>query len=167
MRLFFKIWVVSSLLGGAFLSAPASAQLFNMESPLLGKKAPDFSLDTTSGATNVSMTKFREGKPAIIFFWATWCPHCREQLKVLNKQIDQIQKKNIKLILVDIGESAKQVQKHFEREKIALEVFLDKDEAVAEQYALIGVPTFFFINKEGVVKSVEHAFVDEYEEILK
>ena len=54
-----------------------------MTQTLIGKPAPDFTLDTLS-AKQVNMTSYRSGKKAIIFFWATWCPHCRVQLKELN-----------------------------------------------------------------------------------
>ncbi len=143
----------------------SSAQFFMTGNPLVGEKSPDFTLDTTSGE-KVNMTKFRDKHSAIIFFWATWCPHCREQLKVLNNESANMLKKNIKIILVDIGEGAKQVQAHLKREKISLNVFLDQDQAIAETYAIIGVPTFFFINKSGVITAVEHTIPDNYEEIL-
>ena len=58
---------------------------FNAENPLVGKQATNFTLNTVSGA-NKSMTEFRDGNSAIIFFWATWCPNCHEHLLELSKQ---------------------------------------------------------------------------------
>jgi len=51
-------------------------------------------------------------------------------------------------------------------EGIPFNVFLDQDSAVAEEYQIIGVPTFFFVNPEGTVMAVEHFLPDDYGEIL-
>ena len=112
------------------------------------------------------MTKYRDGKSAIVFFWATWCPHCREALKELNGQAAQLEEKGIKVLLVDIGESAAEVNEHVTRNKINFEVFLDTESTLSEPYGIIGVPTFFFLNDKGIVNAVEHALPDNYEEIL-
>ncbi len=140
-------------------------QLFFLENPNVGSPAPDFTLDTLK-EKNVNMTKYREGKNAIIFFWATWCPHCREALKNLNNNAAQLQDKGIKVILVDLGETVQEVRQHIEKNKINFDVFLDTKNFLSEPYGIIGVPTFFFLNDQGVVKAVEHAMPENYEEIF-
>ncbi len=143
----------------------ASGQMFMEKNPFIGKAAKDFTLDTLS-AKKVNMTHFRDGKSAIVFFWATWCPHCREQLSSLNANRQEIEGKGIKIILVDIGENADQVRSYVEKNQVHLEVFLDEDQTSAEDYGLIGVPTFFLINKNGMTQAVEHHLPENYEEIL-
>ena len=131
----------------------------------IGKMAPDFTLDTLN-AKSVNMTKFREGKGAILFFWATWCPHCRLALKGLNQMAGDFEKKGIKLFLVDIGEDSDQVRQYIQKNKITLDVFLDMESTLAEPYGIIGVPTFVFVGSEGKIKSVEHSLPKNYEQIL-
>jgi len=143
----------------------AAGQYFFFENPLLGKPAPEFKLDTVKGR-NESLTAFRDGKPAVIFFWATWCPHCREQLRGLNKEVEVFKEKEIKIALVDLGETAKQVQSYIDKNKIDMDVFLDKDSAIAEKYGVVGVPTFIFVDENGVVQGVEHFLPDDYENYL-
>ena len=74
----------------------------------------------------------------------------------LNQNIQQLEDAGIKLILVDIGENAAVVQRYMDKNNIGLDVFLDFDSKIAEEYGLIGVPTFFFIDKDGIVSNVEH-----------
>jgi len=149
-----------------FIPSPsARAQSFFIENPLVGQMAPDFTLKTFNGE-KVNMTKFRDNKSAILFFWATWCPHCREALKDLNKNRAQIEGKGIKVILVDVGEGEKEVRRYMERNKIGVTVFLDQESSLADPYGIIGVPTFVFVDPKGIVKAVEHALPDNYEEIL-
>ena len=100
----------------------ARAQFFMFQNPLVDKEAPEFSVPTLSGREQ-SFTKFRDGDKAIVFFWATWCPHCRTQLKELNENKEKFEEKDIKIVLVDLGESAKIVRKYMEKNKIDIEVF--------------------------------------------
>ncbi len=149
----------------AFSPSHASGQFFFFQNPLEGKEAPDFTLKTLTGK-EINLAKFRDGNPAIIFFWATWCPHCREQLVELNKQTAEIEKKGIKLILVDLDEDIRPVRSYVERHNVKIEVALDPDSAVADQYGIVGVPTFYFIDKAGMIKSVTHEFPANYGEVL-
>ena len=144
---------------------PAVSQLFVFENPLVGEKAPDFTLKNLKG-DKVSLSQARNGEPSIVFFWATWCPHCRQQLKELNKQQEAIAKQGLKIILVDVGENASLVSKHLSKNNIAMDVLLDEDSEVSANYGLIGVPTFFFIDKEGTVKAVEHFLPENYISLL-
>lgn len=146
-------------------SQPASAQFFFMENPLVGQMAPDFTLKTFNGE-KVNMTKFRDNKSAILFFWATWCPHCREALKDLNQKHSGMENKGIKLMLVDVGEGEKEVRRYMERNKIDMTVFLDQDSSLADPYGIIGVPTFVFVDSKGIVTAVEHSLPRNYEEIF-
>ena len=164
----FRLNLILVLFGGLTFFTPtpsARAQFFFMENPLVGQAAPDFTLKTFNGG-KVNMTKFRDGKSAIIFFWATWCPHCREALKELNKNRAQIEGKGIQLMLVDVGEEEKEVRRYVERNKIGSTVFLDQESSLADPYGIIGVPTFVFVDSQGIVKAVEHALPENYAEIL-
>jgi peroxiredoxin len=162
MKLVFKILGIALLSFVVVRSCGSSGQKQNI---LIGRPAPDFTLWTLSGA-EVNMTQLRDGKPALIFFWATWCPHCRGQLQALAQKHHDIEQKGIKIILVDIAEDPREVGAYLKAHKAALDVFLDQDEGVAGQYHIIGVPTFFFVNKEGIIIAVKHELPDNYQEIL-
>lgn len=148
-----------------FSPSQAMGQFFAPVNPLINEKAPDFTLKTVNGEEG-NLTKYRDGKSAIVFFWATWCPHCRTQLKDLNNRSAEFEQKGIKVILVDVEEDAKQVASHLKKNKIAMDVWLDAEAKTSDEYSLIGVPTFFFIDKEGTVRAVEHSLPANYEEIL-
>jgi peroxiredoxin len=164
MKMVLRLCLILMLIGLPFGMPLARGQFF-MENPLVGEKAPDFTLDTLT-ERSVNLTKLRDGKPAIIFFWATWCPHCRIQLIELNKNAAAFEQKGIKVILVDVGESAAAVKAHMTRYKITLDTFLDPESSLAEPYLIIGVPTFFFVKANGVIKAVEHTLPPDYEKLL-
>jgi len=155
------------ILAVSLIGLPSSrAQLvFFFQNPLMDEEAPDFTGETVSGK-NLSLSKYRDGKNAIIFFWATWCPSCRKELTKLNEESDSIKEKDIKVVLIGVEDTKKNIAAYFEKHKIGFESFLDNDYKLSEQYGVSGVPTLFFVDKEGVVKQVEHELPEDYYKIF-
>ncbi|MFA5059609.1 MAG: TlpA disulfide reductase family protein [Candidatus Omnitrophota bacterium] len=136
-----------------------------LQNKIVDKPAVDFTLETLSSG-KVNMTAFREGKNSIIFFWATWCPHCREALAELSAQKAEIEQKGIKVILVDMGEEKEVVQEYAARNKVNYEIFLDVDSSLSDSYSIVGVPTFIFVNQAGIVRAIEHGLSEGYENLF-
>lgn len=137
---------------------PSSA----VEGSLVGKPAPEFSLETTDG-TQQSLTKALAGKRTVLFFWATWCPHCHEALESISLHLNDIKLKGVQILLVDVGESKEDVKTYLARRQLALDSFLDEDNTIAGQYGVIGIPTLFFIDEKGIIRSILHEFPYDYE----
>lgn len=166
MRKFFTIVVFLFLFYSTFPLNNVRAQFFLFDSGVVGQDVKDFNAKTLSGK-DVNFNTFRDGQNTIIFFWATWCPHCRVQLKVLNEQRQAIEAQGIKLAVVDMGEKADVVQRYVDKNKISFDIFLDPDSALAETYELIGVPTFIFISKDGKIKDVVYALPEDLMSIFE
>ncbi len=113
----------------------------------------------------VNLSAYR-GKPAILFFWTTWCPYCRKEIKALNQMYPQLKKEGITVFAVDIGEADYVVQRVFVADALSFGVLLDKDGSVADKYNVIGVPTYVFIGKSGQVTSDEHVLPIDYKKLL-
>jgi cytochrome c biogenesis protein CcmG/thiol:disulfide interchange protein DsbE len=135
------------------------------ESPLMGKKAPDFTLERLSGQS-ASLNEVIKGKKAILFFFATWCPHCRSQLKEIAARKANFIQEGIEIVLVDIGEQKNKVAQFLTAHGIDNDAFLDVDSFVSETYEVAGVPTLVFIGADGRVRFVEYGLPDNYQEIL-
>ena len=154
------------LVMGALVTQVADAQsFFFFRHPLEGKVAPDFTLSTLT-KKDVNFSEFRDGQSAVLFFWATWCPHCRVELKVLSEKEDELHEKGIKLFLINTEETARQVTAYLNSAGISMDVLLDRDAVVAENYSIMGIPSYFLINNKGVVENVGHVFPEDLEEIL-
>jgi peroxiredoxin len=133
---------------------------------LVGKTAPDLVLSKTDGAS-ASIMAARQGQKAVLIFWATWCPHCYEELGAINNQVADIEKKGIKVILVDMGETKEDVQEYFLKRQMKLISFVDTDSALQEPYHLVGIPTLVFVDEKGVVCNVTHVFPADYETFFR
>jgi peroxiredoxin len=159
LRLFFLI---------LFLSFPVSVWAMGedyaeaYQDPLIGQAAPDVVLPNSDG-TSASIINAREGKKAILVFWATWCPHCYVELGKINAVLLSVQEKGIKIILVDVGESKEDVKEYLMRRQMNLSCFIDEDNVLHDPYHLIGVPTMVFIDKQGTIRHVTHQFPSDYE----
>ncbi len=148
----------------AVLLSPSvvSGQFFFMKNENIGKEVKDFTLGMLNG-DQTSLTEFREGTKTIVFFWATWCPHCRTALNDLNKTRGQIEDLGIRIALVDVGESAEIVGQYFRQNNIQMDVFLDQKSDVAEAYGVVGVPSFYFVGEDGIVRDVQHSLPEDLE----
>ena len=143
----------------------AMGQFFFLDNPLVGEVAPDFTLKTTKGR-EINFSNLRKDKEAIIFYWATWCEVCKEHLDEMKTAIKEFEQKDIKVVFINLEEKEKTVQKYLEKSAIPFEMLLDEKAQVAEDYNIFGLPTYYFINKEGVIVAVEHGIPENYEEIL-
>jgi len=133
--------------------------------PLTGQPSPDFHLSDLEGQ-RMDMQPLRAGQPAILFFWATWCPHCRTQLRELSMQAENIESKGIRIILVNVGEGPTEVTAYLQNNDIDLPVLLDTDDEVSKRYKIVGLPTFFLIGRDGLIISVVHGLPGNYEDLL-
>jgi len=162
MKLLLKIFILTA----AFMIIIKSCSPFlGVDNPLGGQLAPDFTLETISGQ-KVNMIQYRDGQPAMIFFWATWCPHCRKQLKELERNRQAIEANGITIILVDVGESLQKVSEYINANNISFDIFLDESTETASAYKISGVPTFFFIDREGIIIDVKNILPNDYQKIL-
>jgi len=143
-------------------SAWAMSHLSTQTSPLIGKAAPDVILPKSDG-TSARVIGEQQGKKAILVFWATWCPHCYEDLGAINDGFASIEQKGIKIILVDVGETKEDVKNYFNRRQMKLISFVDEDSVLQGPYRLIGVPTLIFIDEKGIIRSMTHEFPSDYE----
>jgi len=162
-----KITILTLLIISAavFTPTPTQGQFFYMENGDIGKPVKDFTLKIVKGE-ETSLEEYRDGQKAIIFFWATWCPHCRMQLGKLNKDQGAIEEENIKIVLVDVGENEAIVGKYMEKNNINIDVFLDEESEVSDMYGLIGVPTFYYVGADGIVVDVQHSLPDDFDKVF-
>ncbi len=119
--------------------------------------------DLESNPVNLSRLS---GKPSIIFFWTTWCPYCRNELKTLNKMYAQMEKEGISVFAVNVGESGYKVKNFLKNYALSIKVLLDRYGQAADNYNIRGVPTYIFVDKDGRVVSVEHALPQNYKSLL-
>ena len=116
----------------------------------IGKQAPDFRLDGLDGQP-VSLSDLR-GSGVLIKFWASYCNPCRGEMPYIQEIYEAWSDKGLVVLTINIGESPSQVEKFMESQQLSLPVLLDTKQATAREYNMRGIPTTFFIDKDGIIQ---------------
>ena len=125
------------------------------EQPLLaGKTAPSFTLKDLNGK-QVSLSDFK-GKVVLLDFWATWCGPCRRAIPHLEALHKKYKDQGLVVIGINHERDHDKVKK-FADEQISYVVVLDADEQFKE-YGIRGIPTAFYIDREGKIRYREIGF---------
>lgn len=115
-----------------------------------GEKTTDFTLPDINGK-KVSFSEFK-GMVVVLNFWATWCGPCRAEMPSLNNLYNEYKDKGFVVLAVSVDTSEKPVKSFAREHKLAFPILMDKDKAVSfDEYAVLGLPTTFLIDKNGVV----------------
>ena len=86
----------------------------------------------------------------LVNFWATWCAPCIKEMPSLDRLETKING-DFDVIAISVDrDGVEKVTDFFDENKISnLEKFFDIKNSLAKEMNLYGVPTSFFVNKEG------------------
>lgn len=125
--------------------------------PLVGDPAPDFQLLTADVQSVVKLSDLR-GKPVLVNFWASWCGPCREEMPDIQAAFSAAGGG-----LQVIGVNAKEadiVARGFAYDLgVDFPLVLDYDGRVSQQYRISGLPVSYFLDAEGVIRSVNIGYM--------
>jgi peroxiredoxin len=131
---------------------PASSATLQI-APVRESLAPDFTLFNTLGE-EVQLSRFK-GQAILINFWATWCGPCRIEMPALQDRFERYQDDGLVVLAVDFDESQEDVAFFGEELGLTFELLLDPGGDIQSLYQIIGYPTSYFVDAQGIVK-VKH-----------
>jgi thiol-disulfide isomerase/thioredoxin len=144
--------------GAKFLIEKASAftEADSGFSDWSGKPAPDFSFLTIEGQT-VRLSSLR-GKNVIIEFWATWCPPCIKEIPHLVQLASEHARDE--LVIIGISDEDEETLRAFAAENSINYSFATAQDLPAPYKQVTGIPTMFFIDRQGVIKNTVVGYHD-------
>jgi len=92
------------------------------------------------------------GHPVWITFWATWCPPCQRETPDLRAAYEAHRKDGLVLIAVDVQEEAGVVRDYVTRYGLTYTIGMDVSGAIFRTYKGFGIPTHYFIDRNGVIR---------------
>ena len=121
----------------------------------MGNRAPDFKLQRLDGEV-VALSDLR-GSPVMLNFWATWCGPCRVEMPFIQEVFEDKAwaEQGLVILTVNVGEASLRIKQFMEHFGLSFHVLLDKDTSVAKNYNIRGIPTTFFIDKNGIIKDMK------------
>lgn len=102
-----------------------------------------------------------KGKVVIIDYWATWCGPCRQSFPSLQKLYERYRNNpNVIIAVVNVWERSEdrvQTVKDFlaKNTSLTFPMYLDKTDAVVGNYGVTGIPTKFYLGKDGRIQFKE------------
>lgn len=132
-------------------TAPSNAAEADSDSKVkVGDAAPAFSAVTTDNAT-VSLNSYK-GKVLLLNLFATWCPPCRAELPLVEKDIWQKYKSNgLAVLVVGREHSTAEIKEFKTKQKLTVPMAGDPKREVFNKFASKGIPRNFVIAKNGQV----------------
>jgi thiol-disulfide isomerase/thioredoxin len=84
-----------------------------------------------------------------VYFWASWCPDCREKLTHGDLQALQSEFPKVKVLTVNADRDEKKGKDFIETEKLSLPVYRDDEKTLAKNLKLFAVPAWAVLSKNG------------------
>jgi cytochrome c biogenesis protein CcmG/thiol:disulfide interchange protein DsbE len=116
------------------------------------EEAPEFALQTVDGRP-VKLSDYR-GQVVLLNTWATWCPPCRAEMPDLEAYYRDHQDDGFVVLAINSQESVDTVTGFLGDHGFTFPVLLDPDGVVMSSYEIRGLPTSFFIDRDGMVRGV-------------
>jgi cytochrome c biogenesis protein CcmG, thiol:disulfide interchange protein DsbE len=120
-------------------------------SPLPGKPAPLFTLNTMDGDQTISLEQLR-GKVVVLNFWASWCLPCRAEHPVLAAAAEAYKARGVEfygVLYQDSPENGREWLKAMGGQNYL--TLIDPGSRVAIDFGLSGVPETFVVDQNGGV----------------
>jgi peroxiredoxin len=141
-----------SLAFAVALVALASGAAWSMGSrvPVVGTPVEDFQLVDLNG--NMQRLSQYRGKIVLLNFWATWCKPCTTEMPAMQTTYDKLRDKGFVVLAVNELEDDAKVREHIAQYRHTFPVLMDRENKVANQFGVFGLPVSVFIDEQGVVQ---------------
>ena len=127
-------------------------ETLNIKNLIINKELKEYTnltvLDDQNNQINLSDYK---GNILLLNFWATWCAPCKEEMPSLDLLKSNKGLNNLKIFPVNVGQdNVKKAKEFFDDINIKnLNLYFDENINLTKKFALRGIPTSIFINKNG------------------
>jgi peroxiredoxin len=118
----------------------------------VGQKAPAFEA-ASLGEKRLRFPEDTAGKVVLIRFWAERCPHCEAEMKGLEETYQQHKEEGFVLLALNAGQTREVAAAFAQRLGLSYAVLLDEDNSIAKRYGVMGVPTSYMVDSDGVVRA--------------
>lgn len=117
-----------------------------------GQIPPDFTITTIDGK-QLKLSQFKnENKPVLLYFWATWCPFCRQDFTVVRENYPKYANKVTFLAIdLDTSENSEIIKQYKDKMKLEEIDFAEGDANILSNYQITHTTTKYAIAKNGAI----------------
>jgi protein-disulfide isomerase/thiol-disulfide isomerase/thioredoxin/uncharacterized membrane protein len=101
------------------------------------------------------------GKPVVMTFWASWCAPCKKELPVLAEFYETYKDQGLQVIGMNVDSDPKAARAHLKKNPLPFPVVLDTNKDIMNRFHSRGVPTTFWVTKDGTIRQRSVGYDDE------
>ncbi|MDE3036578.1 MAG: TlpA family protein disulfide reductase [Nitrospirota bacterium] len=116
--------------------------------------APPFDLVTLAG--EAYSKESLKGRPALLVFWAPWCPVCRKELPILGRFYEQEKPAQLRVIAIGFADKRGNVEAYVKAhpETFVFPTAFDEDNWISQAFKVTATPTFVLLDSQGNIQLV-------------
>ena len=126
--------------------------------PIVGQVAPELEAVTTDGS--VFRLSDLRGSPVWLTFGATWCQPCRAEAADIQSAYDSFKDRGVKVVQVFMTNDQATITDYAGRVGLTFTKVPDPTSQLATDYRVLGIPTHFFIDREGNLAQLKVGTLD-------
>ncbi len=111
--------------------------------------APDFALKHAQLPAKLSDLK---GQVIYLDFWASWCKPCRQSFPWMNQMQQTYADKGLQVLTINLDTESELAQQFLAQIPANFPIVYDPEGNIAEQYALVGMPSSYLIDADGIIR---------------
>ncbi|WP_319582499.1 TlpA disulfide reductase family protein [uncultured Pseudodesulfovibrio sp.] len=121
--------------GGAATASSHTAESTGEAFPYMGQAELDQYLEANAG------------KPTMLFFWATWCPSCKQQIPEL-ETLQKNKGEQVNLVALSVDESKGALERYMAKHPMEVPVYWGNQD-LARKFKVEAIPTLVIFDKTG------------------
>ena len=153
MNTLIKSWAPRWTLSLLLLSQGAAAAQ-------VGQPAPGIALPIfTAGGIGAPMTlSSLKGSVVYLDFWASWCGPCRISFPQLEQLRQELGPRGFEVLAVNVDEFERDARLFLQRIPVSYPVVRDAQGISPRTYKVLGMPTGYLIDRQGVLRMVHQGY---------
>jgi cytochrome c biogenesis protein CcmG/thiol:disulfide interchange protein DsbE len=155
LALIVALAATAAVLGIAFVSRPAG----DLQPIAKGAPAPEI-VGTTLEGTSFDLAALR-GRPVIVNFWGPTCVPCRDEFPLFKAKLAEHAADGLAVVGVLTDDAPDPARTFVAEQGATWPTVIDPGAALKKAYRVIGRPQSYFIDRTGVLRSIQIGWLKE------